>query len=296
MVGASGAYLFGLIAAIIWGLSAVVAKRGLANGGSALLLAFLSASVGSVLFWGLLVVERGAQVFAHLTPTVVGIFVVAGLTASCIGRATHFVGIERVGPTVANTCVTAHPMFAVTIALLVIGEPVRLVEAAGMLVIIGGLILLTFSKGGDVGGWNRWEVLIPIGAAFLFSVGDVLRRYAFVTTGASPVEGAALNSFAAFAGFLAFILLDGRYGVFRVSRTGYRDIAIAAILTPVGLLSLLTGLSLGRVVVVVPLAATVPLFTIAFSYLLIRDLERVTWGIVVGSLGIVFGIYLITGA
>lgn len=295
MFAASGAYLFGLLAAIIWGLSGVVAKRGLTNGGSPMLLALLSGGVGSTIFWGVLAAQRGGGLFAHLTPAMIGIFALAGLVASCVGRVSHFVGVDRVGATVANAAVTVHPMFSVTLALLFIGEPVRFIELSGMLVIIAGLVVLALSRGGDVKGWKGWEVLIPIGAAFLFGVGDVLRRYAFITTGASSLEGAAVNSLAALTGFTVYVLLSGRWAAFRVSRTTYWYIGVAAVLTPLGLLSLLTGLSLGRVVVVVPLAATVPLFTIVFSYLLIGDLERVTRGVVVGSAAIVFGIYLITG-
>lgn len=295
MIGEPGAYLFGLLAASIWALAGVIAKRGLTNGGSALLFALLSALVGTVLFWGVLVVQRGAELFAHLTPSVVAVFALAGLVSSCIGRVLHFVGIDHVGATVAQTCVTTYPMFAVLLALLVIGESIRLVELFGMLVIVIGLVVLSLSKGGDIGGWRGWELLIPISAALLFGIGDVVRRYGFLATEATPIEGTALNSLAALTGFVSYVLVTEKRDVIRVPRRAYRYVVVAALLTPLGLLSLMTGLSLGRVIVVAPLAGTTPLFTIVFGYLLIRDLERITGGIVVGSVFIVLGIYLITG-
>lgn len=295
MLGDPPAYLFALLAAIIWALGGVIVKRGVSQGASALLLATASAFFGTVIFWGVLFVERGVNTFFHLTLMIVVIFAVAALLASFVGRLLHFVGIDRVGATVAQTAVTTHPMFAVLFAFVLIGEPVRLVEIVGVLVIIGGLVVLSLSRGGDIKGWKPRELLIPIGAAFLFGAGDSLRRYAFVTTSATPVEGTAMNSIVALTAFGLYTVSMGKRDVFRVPPETYKYVIAAGVLTPLGLLSLMTGLSLGRVVVVVPLAATAPLFTILFSYVLIGDLERITRGLVVGAVFVVLGIYLVTG-
>jgi uncharacterized membrane protein len=64
----------------------------------------------------------------------------------------------------------------------------------------------------------------------------------------------------------------------------------------VALLAFFTAFSLdaGRVAVVDSLAATAPLFTTLFSAVLLRDVERVTRGVVLGALLVVVGVVLIT--
>jgi DME family drug/metabolite transporter len=51
----------------------------------------------------------------------------------------------------------------------------------------------------------------------------------------------------------------------------------------------------GRIAVVDPLVATAPLFTIVFSTIWLRDLERVTKGVLAGVLLVVLGAALVTG-
>jgi drug/metabolite transporter (DMT)-like permease len=48
------------------------------------------------------------------------------------------------------------------------------------------------------------------------------------------------------------------------------------------------------VAIVESLASTAPLFTTVFAYFLLRDLERVTRGIVVGAVLVAAGVALVT--
>ncbi len=54
------------------------------------------------------------------------------------------------------------------------------------------------------------------------------------------------------------------------------------------------ALRVGTVSVVAPLTGTMPLFVLALSSLFLRDIERITARLVVGTLLIVLGVYLIT--
>jgi uncharacterized membrane protein len=285
-------YVFSLIAAIVWGLASVVAKRGLTNGGTALLLGLLGSFCGSIIFWGVLFFQRGFALLSHLTPAMVVVFALAGLSASGIGRLIYFTGLDRVGATIGQAGVSIHPLFATLLAFLFLAEPIRLVELGGVVVIVAGLIVFSFTTGGDRKGWRSWELIFPIGAAFLYALADVFRRYGFTEIGATPIEGIALNTTAAFVGLSCYVLLGHRNAV-NVPREAYRAVGRAAILLPLGLLSFMTALSLGRVVVAVPIANIAPLFTIFFGYFLIGDLERITRGVLAGSGCIIIGVYLL---
>jgi uncharacterized membrane protein len=216
--------------------------------------------------------------------------------ASTIGRAfDRRLGLFMMGGFVLFFLKAGFATFVPVFVVNALGEPVTTVEFTGMVIIVIGLVTFSVSRGGDITGWKSWELVFPILAAFLYGVGNVLRRYGFLVTDATPIEGAALSATGACTTLLLFAALSGNRNVFSVSRRTYLYLAGVGILIPVGLLTLMIALSLGRIVVVVPLAGTAPLFTLAFSSVLLRDVERITLGVIFGSVCIVGGIYLLAG-
>ena len=61
-----------------------------------------------------------------------------------------------------------------------------------------------------------------------------------------------------------------------------------------GVLLVLVALSLGQVSVVTPCNGTAPLFVLALASLLLKDVERLTGRIVLGTVLIVLGVFLLT--
>ena len=59
-------------------------------------------------------------------------------------------------------------------------------------------------------------------------------------------------------------------------------------------LLVLVALSLGQVSVVTPFNGTAPLFVLALASLLLKDVERLTGRIVLGTVLIVLGVFLLT--
>lgn len=292
---ALGVATLSLAAALLWGMSPVVAKRGLAASGSALLVALFTTITGTVLLFGaVLVVEGPGRAFSGLSVEQMAIFALGGVIGTSVGRLAHYTGIHRVGASIENAGSNSYPMWASIIALLVLGEPILPNEAVGMVVVVAGLVILSLSKGGDVSGWRRRDLIFPLTAALAFGVGNVIRRYGFVTTPATPLEGAALNALAATVGIAVYLLITGNYDVIYASRRVYAYFTVAGLLVPLGLLALMTALSRGRVVVVVPLAGTAPLFTTIFSYFLLDDLERVTRDVLVAVVMVIAGIGLLS--
>jgi drug/metabolite transporter (DMT)-like permease len=62
----------------------------------------------------------------------------------------------------------------------------------------------------------------------------------------------------------------------------------------VGVFLTIVGLSLGAVSVVTPLTATAPIFVLLLSPFLLRGVEIMTARVVIGTVLIVAGVYLIT--
>lgn len=289
-------YALALVPAVLWGFGPILDKRGMDAGGSSLQAALVVVVVDTALYWLALAVRSWPTPFAGLTPRLVAVFAVAGLFGTALGRIFVFAGVDRVGASINSAGISTRPLFATLLALGFLGEPLGPLTAVGVVVLVGGLVVLTYSKGGDVSGWEPRDLLLPIGAAAVFAAGNVVRRFGFVDTGASPLQAVAINETAALVALAAYALARGRTDVVSAPRTSFRYFLGSGTLTAVALLAFFTALSLegGRVAIVDPLAATAPLFTTVFSAALLRDVERVTRGVVAGALLVVVGAVLIT--
>ncbi|WP_053947009.1 DMT family transporter [Halolamina sediminis] len=290
-------YALALVPALLWGFSPVLSKRGMAAGGTSLQASLVVVVVDSGLYLLALAVLRGGSAFAGLSVETVGVFVVAGVFGTALGRLATFAGVDRVGASVNSAGVSARPLFATLLAVGFLGEPAALTTAVGVVVLVVGLAVLALGKGGDIGGWESYELLFPVGAAVCFAIGNVLRRYGLTSSGVTSLEAVAINEVAALAVLAGYAVARGRLGEFRdAPRETWAYFAGSGTITAVALLSLFAALGhpQGTVAIVDPLAATAPLFTTAFAYFLLGDLERVTRGVVVGAALIVLGVALVT--
>jgi DME family drug/metabolite transporter len=162
-------------------------------------------------------------------------------------------------------------------------------------VLVAGLVTLTYSEGGDRSGWRPRDLLYPLAAAALFAVGNVARRFGLLEFEATSVLAAvALNELGALVALAAYAVAADRRDVLAAPRRTYAYFAGSGTITAVALLALFAALARGRVAVVDPLAATAPLFTVLFAAVLLRDLERVSKGVVAGAALVVVGAVLIT--
>lgn len=303
-------YTLALVPALLWGFGPIFSKRGMSAGGGPLQAALVVVAVDSALYWlGLVALyvfdlvpsltpgrAAGAGLFPGLTPSTLALFVVAGFVGTALGRIAVFAGVDRVGASVNSAAISTRPLFATVLAVLFLGEALSLLTASGVLVLVGGLVVLALAKGGDIEGWEPRDLLFPVSAAGFFAVGNVLRRYGFETTATTPLEAVALNETAALVVLGGYALARSRVDIFRMPRRTYAYFAASGTLTAVALVSLFAAFRhpAGRVVIVDPIAATAPLFTAVFAYVLLEDLERVTRGVVAGAVLVVVGAVLVT--
>lgn len=289
-------YGLALVPAVLWGFGPILDKRGMDAGGNSLQAAIVVVTLDSGLYWLALLVRSWPNPFAGLTLRLVVLFTVAGLLGTALGRIFVFAGVRRVGASINSAGLSTRPLFATLLALGFLGEPLGRLTGVGVVVLVGGLVALTYSKGGDVSGWETRDLLFPLGAAAVFGAGNVLRRFGFTDTGATPLQAVAVNETGAFVALLAYTLTRDRTAVFGAARASYRYFIGSGLLTAVALLAFFTAFSLdaGRVAVVDSLAAMAPLFTTIFSAILLRDVERVTRGVLLGAVLVVVGAVLIT--
>ncbi|MFC7134733.1 MULTISPECIES: DMT family transporter [Salinibaculum] len=289
-------YLLALVPAVIWGFTPVLDKRGMSLDGTALQASLVVVVVDLSLFLVALFALHGADFLAGIDPAVAGLFLFAGATGTALGRLAVFVGVDRVGASINSAVVSARPLFATVFAFGLLGEPVSVETGAGIVVLVAGLVMLSLAKGGDISGWSPRDLLFPLASGALFAFGNVLRRFGLGTGEADVLQAVALNEAGALLVFLGYAAVRGTAGFRSADRRSYGYFAASGALTAVALLSVFAALALpaGRVAIVESLGSTAPLFTTLFAYFLLRDLERVTRGIVVGAVLVVVGVTLVT--
>lgn len=288
-------YALSLGAALFWGLGPVFSKRGLADTGTWMEGTLVVVGSRMAMYWILLFSTGGVTALAGISVEIILVFSAAGIVASGIGRLVFYIGIDEIGSTITNAFTNTRPLFAVGLAVIWLGEAVTVQMAVGTLVIVTGLVVLTVSKGGDITGWDRRYLVFPLAAAVFYALGNVVRRFGFTATTVDPLQAVAVGDLAAFL-FIATTAVVSRKHQLEGSRESYSYFVAGGLCAGVGLLLLFQALSLdgGDVAIVDPLVATAPLFTTIFAAVVLRDIERVTLGTVLGILVAIAGVGLVT--
>lgn len=292
-----------LMAATSWGFSAVLVRKGLRD---------LSTQTGTLisLTAGLIVTAVLVVIFqfrelTSVTPMTVAAFAVIGILNFPMGRFFNYLAMGRLGVGRSTPLLASAPLFAVLLAIVVTHETIHLGTVAGIGLIVAGLYVTVMAPAvtapaaiGD-GSSARKGMLIGVGfaliAAMSYGTSQVLTRY--VVSGAGVAVSPLVGSFIAlFWGTLGVSVLSIR-GLSQPApnfRRGALYFAAGGIFSAGGIMLLFQALSRGTVVVVSPIAATNPLFTLFFAALLLRGVERITARIVVGAVLVVIGVVVLS--
>jgi drug/metabolite transporter (DMT)-like permease len=214
--------------------------------------------VGTISLWIAVAFTGGV---GHVSVRGALFFVCAGLIGTIGGRLLRFVSIERVGASIAAALINLNPFVSSGLAILRLGVRPRL-------------------------------LVLPVLSATCFGVVAVLRKLGLSDT--TAVVGSAINVTTAFVAFTAFLFATGRREIMVTRGWSLAHFVAAGLTENVGVFMNVVALSMGTVSVVTPLYGTAPIFVLFLAPLFLRDVERVRARVVVGTLLIVLGVYLIT--
>jgi len=299
--------------AVSFGLAAVLLKRGLQYM-SPLTAAVISVTVTTVFVW---IVVAATGSLALVSTWAVLPFLAAGLVAPGPARRALFTAVQRTGVSRASAIVSVTPMFAVGAAVLFLGEqpPASLVGGAALVVV--GAALLSYRAARDT-GWRRRDMAFPIMAALGFAFRDTVSRWGFQQF-PHPLAAAAVATAMSLAVMWVFAALRGwarsdatRHlpGAAALDATRPRTgSAWSSLRTPGAVFLVASGLcegtayltmwralAIGDVSMVSPLVNSHALFAVLLAAVFLRDIEQVTWRIVVACALIVAGVLLVIGA
>jgi drug/metabolite transporter (DMT)-like permease len=209
-------------------------------------------------------------------------FLLAGILQPGVGQLLVTLAIREVGASRASVVFGAAPLVSVTIALLVLNEPLRWALVVGAVLIVAGGLELARERG-------RPEHLRAIGLLYalavtiLFSARDNLVRWLSTETSVPPGVAAA----ATLVGGLVVVALV--LGPRVKSWAGAGPFLAVGVIFGLSYVSLFEAYYRGRVTVVSPLIATESLFGVLLTALLLRRTEVVGRRLAIGAVLVVVG-------
>jgi len=278
-----------ILSAMGWAVDSILVRKG-ARTSSVLSAAFLSYVVTAILLWSyvainfpLSIVRSRAAIF----------FMASGTLQPLLARIFLYIGIDRLGVARAMPLRGTGPLFSVAIAVVFLQErPVIPVYMGGLLVVAGGWLVL-YRKGTAAADWRFVDALFPLAAALLAGISQNFRRAGLLIL-PNPFVAGAVTTGTSLTIFVIYLWIKRQFSVVVPSRESLPYFGPTAFVSAVSQLLVFTSLNLGEVSVMIPLLNTTPLFSLLFSAIFLKDLERVTLPIVLGALSLLGGALLIT--
>lgn len=177
---------------------------------------------------------------------------------------------RHMGPSLAGALGNTTPLFALGFAVLLLGEHLSAARGAGVAILLGGVALLTLPTRGGEARFPAWVIALPLVAAALRGLVQPVVKYG-LTLWPDPFA-------ASLCGYTVSAAIAFALGGARLSMPGHDRLLflLVGIGNAAAVLLLYAALAHAPVALVAPLVATYPLFTLAFSALLLREerLER----------------------
>jgi drug/metabolite transporter, DME family len=278
---------FSFQGALCFSIAHILIRRGLIES-NAMTGSFISLSMSAVLLWILL--PFFAPLSALWSPAVL-IFVVAGIFAPGIGRTLSYVGIEKIGVARSVPIANSSPIFASIFAVIFLAEAWVPQNIVGTLLVIGGTMVLSFSKPAT-GEWRKLDVIYPLVGAMAFGGSAILRKAGLDVVGI-PVLAAAVTAGSAALFSFALLQVQGGKQAFKLTRRSAAWLFPAGFINTAAMLSVFYALSHGKVVIVEPLVSSNPVLTLLFTAIFLRDLEVINLRVITGALLTVVGTILV---
>lgn len=278
--------LLALVAACLFGVSTVTAKRGL------LVVHPQAASlvvIGTVVALYLLSSPLWMRAQDWFT---LGfwIFVLNGLMHPFLSMYLALEATARTGPTVAATLSGTAPLFAAFTAIAFLGESINAWISLGTAATVIGVMTLSWSPKG-AGTLLRLALLFATGAAIVRGLNHTIGKWGLETM--PNVFMASFVSFSvSFCGALLVYRLRTGTLVVRIPRAGLGYFVLTGVIIAVAVLCMYGGLATGRVVVVSPIIAAYPVFTLLTA--LMFKQESLTLKLAAGVLMVVGGVALVS--
>ncbi len=230
----------------------------------------------------------------HATPPAgLLLFAGAGVLSPFCSQILLFVSANKVGISRASPLRNTTPLFAGVVAVVWLGETMTAAIAAGTVLIITGASLLGMRDSEQAVPYQPVYLLLPVLAAFLGGFSSPMRKLGYSMVDSVPLAICMVQG-GAFMALVIYLLATGKYRELLFRRETLIWFGLSGVLNSIAVSLSMTALEMGNVVLVSPLVATTPLFTVILSTIFLRSFERVTLKVLVGAASICLGGIVLT--
>ena len=277
------AQLFAFTTALCYASALVSSRRGL-RFSTPDTVTLVSIVVQNLSLWTAVFLTGGVP---KVSPLALGIFCIVGTFQMGV-RLFAYTGVLKIGASRSSSLQSISPLISATIAITVLREPVTPLIIGGTLLVVCGIMLVSWKAERELPSFRWWHLLLPVGAACLTGMNHPLRRYAFALSN-EPLFFSAFMGLVSLIGFLIYRAVSPQRQRLEWRAGARWPFLLTGVSETLSILLIMTALSLGRVVVVAPIAASYPVWALIGAKLFLRDVERITVKSMAGILSVVAG-------
>ena len=220
----------------------------------------------------------------YWTASVLPLLVVLGCFRPLVSANLGMAGTRILGPTINAMVSATAPLFGVALGVFLLAETLSWEVAIGSVGIVAGVVLISW-RGQSSRTWPLVALALPIGAALVRSLSHAFSKIALEEI-PSPFFVALVAYSVSFVLALANQVRTGRSGFVAVAPGGVRWLLVTGACYGTGVLVLNTALLHGRLIVVAPIVACIPLFTLLLGAAVFRE-DAITRRVVIAVLIVV---------
>ena len=226
----------------------------------------------------------------YWTASVLPLLVVLGCFRPLVSANLGMAGTRILGPTINATVSATAPLFGVALGVFLLAEALSWEVALGSAGIVAGVVLISW-RGQSSRTWPLVALALPIGAALVRSLSHAFSKIALEEI-PSPFFVALVAYSGSFVLALANQARTGRAGFDAVAPGGVKWLLVTGACYGTAVLVLNTALLHGRLIVVAPIVACAPLFTLLLGAAVFRE-DAITRRVVIAVLVVVPSVALI---
>lgn len=246
----------------------------------------------------IVIVSGQVAALSTLPLSAVAAIIISGVLGQAIGDGMFINSMKLIGASRALPLSGINPILTMVLAMLILGERVSLLSAAGTFLVVGGVYLLAFPYGTPkqvvrkTGKSDRVGILMALGAAVGWACSSVVLKAGIADVNLFVANLVRMSTAAVFLFGLETFHSHGKVAR-GLTRRSIGMLAFAGALNGITGVMYLTSLYYAGAAKAAVLAATSPVFALPISIFLLK--ERINRRILIGTSLSVAGIWMVMG-
>jgi drug/metabolite transporter (DMT)-like permease len=238
--------------------------------------AAFSVPTSTLLFWCLAPFSIDP---AEVDLSAAGLFAGVGLLFPAAVTLSNFASNRLMGPNITGAVGGLAPVFAVLLAMMLLGEHLRLLQLFGITAIVAGVVLIYRRQWQAFTVRGLWLLALPLGSSAIRGFIQPVIKLG-LERWQSPTAAVVIGYTVSSAVLILAALVPGRTSARNFDPRSARWFAVVGLCNGSAVLSMYAALGCGPVTLVSPLIATYPLVTLLLSSWFLKrepvDLQLIT--------------------